>query len=104
MIRVIIEREIAEGLEEFYEAAVVNLLGVLSSAPGYLSGDSLVDMQRPNHYVVVTRWVDADSWSRWFVSNERQTVLDAIRPFLVNNEEKVTMLRQLDLQQHARAV
>ena len=28
MIRVIIEREIAEGLESYYESAVFNLLGV----------------------------------------------------------------------------
>ena len=101
MIRVIIEREIAEGLEEYYEAAVFNLLGVLSSAPGYLSGDSLVDMHRPNHYMVVTRCIDEGAWNRWFVSSERQQLLDAIRPFLVNNEEKITMLRQLNLRQEA---
>ena len=101
MIRVIIEREIAEGLEAYYEAAVFNLLGVLSSAPGYLSGDSLVDMHRPNHYMVVTRWTNAEAWDRWAVSSERQRLLDAIRPFLVNNEEKITMMRQLDLQPEA---
>ena len=28
MIRVIIEREVAEGLEEFYDSAIANLLGV----------------------------------------------------------------------------
>ena len=103
MIRVIIEREIAEGLEEYYESAVANLLGVLSNAPGYLSGDSLVDVHRPNHYMIVTRWVDAESWNGWFVSSERQTLLDAIRPFLLNNEEKITMLRQLNLQPQALA-
>ena len=103
MIRVIIEREIAEGLEEYYESAVVNLLGVLLSAPGYLSGDSLVDVHRPNHYMVVTRWVNEDAWDRWFVSGERQRLLDAIRPFLLNNEERITVLRQLELKQEVLA-
>ena len=104
MIRVIIEREIAEGLESYYESAVFNLLGVLSSAPGYLSGDSLVDVHRSNHYMVVTRWANEDAWNRWFVSGERQQLLDAIRPFLLNNDEKITMLRQLELPQQATAV
>jgi heme-degrading monooxygenase HmoA len=94
MIRVIIEREIAEGLEEYYESAITSLLGVMSKASGYLSGESLVDLHRPNHYVVVTRWVDEAAWNRWFHSGERQEVLDAIRPFLLN-EEKFTLLRQL---------
>jgi heme-degrading monooxygenase HmoA len=94
MIRVIIEREVAEGLEEFYESAIANLLGVMSNANGYLSGESLVEIHRPNRYVVVTRWADETAWNRWYGSNERQQMLDAIRPFLLN-EEKFTLLRQL---------
>ena len=102
MIRVIIEREVAEGLEEFYEAAIANLLGVMSSAGGYLSGESLVDIHKPNRYIVVTRWTDEAAWNRWYGSSERQEVLDAIRPFLLN-EEKFTLLRQLIFHQSLSA-
>ena len=102
MIRVIIEREVAEGLEEFYEAAIANLLGVMAGAAGYLSGESLVDIRRPNHYVVVTRWVDEEAWNRWCGSGERQELLDAIRPFLLT-EEKFTLLRQLIFHQEQSA-
>jgi len=102
MIRVIIEREVAEGLEEFYEAAIANLLGVMSNAGGYLSGESLVDIHKPNHYVVVTRWTDEAAWNRWYASSERQEILDAIRPFLLN-EEKFTLLRQLIFHQSLSA-
>ncbi len=94
MIRVIIEREIAEGLEQFYEKAISNLLEVMISAPGYLSGESLVDIHRPNHYVVVTRWSNEDAWNRWFRSPQRQQLLTAIAPFLMR-DEKHTLLRQL---------
>ncbi len=102
MIRVIIEREVAQGLEEFYESAIANLLGVMSSAGGYLSGESLADIHRPNRYVVVTRWVDEDAWNRWYGSGERQELLDAIRPFMLN-EEKFTLLRQLTFHQELSA-
>ena len=94
MIRVIIEREVAEGLEEFYESAIANLLDVMANAAGYLSGESLVEIHRPNKYIVVTRWIDESAWNQWYMSNERQQMLDAIRPFLLN-EEKFTLLRQL---------
>ena len=102
MIRVIIEREVAEGLEGFYESAVANLLGVMSNAGGYLSGESLVDIHRPNRYIVVTRWVDEAAWNRWYGSSERQEMLDAIGPFLLN-EEKFTLLRQLIFHQELSA-
>ena len=94
MIRVIIEREIAEGLEPFYEEAIARLLDVMTSAPGYLSGESLIELGRPNHYVVVTRWTNGAAWDRWFHSSERQQVLDAIRPFM-KQSEKITKLKQL---------
>jgi heme-degrading monooxygenase HmoA len=102
MIRVIIEREVAEGLEGFYESAVANLLGAMSNAGGYLSGESLVDIHRPNRYIVVTRWVDEAAWNRWYGSSERQEMLDAIGPFLLN-EEKFTLLRQLIFHQELSA-
>ena len=94
MIRVIIEREIAEGLEQYYESAIADLLGVMANAPGYLSGESSVDIRRPNHYVVITRWTDEAAWHHWFQSSKRQELLDAIRPFLMT-EEKFTLLKQL---------
>ena len=94
MIRVIIEREIAEGLEQFYEEAIADLLDVMVSAPGYLAGESLVEIHRPNRYLVITRWASEDAWNRWFHSAERQQLAIAIRPFL-QNEEKFTLLRQL---------
>ncbi len=94
MIRVIIEREIAEGLEQYYESAIADLLGVMAEAPGYLAGESLVDIHRPNRYVVVTRWTNEGAWNRWFNSSRRQELLSAIRPFLLN-QEKFTLLRNL---------
>ena len=94
MIRVIIQREIAEGLEQFYESAIANLLHVMADAPGYLSGESSVEIHKPNRYVVITRWTDENAWNLWFQSAERQELLDTISPFL-QNAEKITLLRQL---------
>ena len=96
MIRVIIEREIAEGLEEFYESAIADLLDVMANARGYVSGESSVEIHRPNRYVVITRWTDEAAWNHWYQSSERQELLNVIRPFLLK-EEKFTLLRQLSL-------
>ena len=102
MIRVIIEREVAEGLERYYEKAVAELLGVIMAAPGYLSGESLVEIHRPNRYVVITRWSNEEAWNRWFHSAERQEMLSAIRPFL-QNDERFTVLKQLSYHEDASA-
>ena len=94
MIKVIIERVVAEGLEVPYEKAVSELLNVMTRARGYISGESLVDVDHPNHYVVVARWTDRAAWDTWYYSDERKEVLAAIAPFLQTNE-KSTVLHQL---------
>lgn len=94
MIKVIIERVVAEGLEVPYEKVVSELLNVMTRARGYISGESLVDVDQPNHYVVVARWSDRAAWDEWYFSQERKDVIATIAPFLQSNE-KCTVLHQL---------
>ena len=94
MIKVIIERVIAEGLESHYEKAIGNLLNVMTNAPGYISGESLIDAQKSNHYVVIARWSTEGAWMSWFHSEERKHALLVIAPFL-QTEEKCTQLKFL---------
>lgn len=101
MIKVIIERVVAEGLEIPYERAVEELLTVMTRASGYISGESLVDVRRPNHYIVVARWSDQSSWEKWFYSEDRKELLAAIAPFL-QTDEKFTVLRQLSYHTYSR--
>lgn len=94
MIKVIIERIVAEGLEVPYEKAVSELLNVMTRADGYISGESLVDVDHPNHYVVIARWSDRSAWDTWYSSQDRKDVVAAIAPFL-QTDEKFTVLHQL---------
>ena len=101
MIKVIIERVVAEGLEVPYEKAVADLLTVMTRSRGYISGESLVDVRQSNHYVVVARWSDVTSWDNWFRSDDRKQVAEAIAPFL-QIEEKFTVLQQLSYHKYSR--
>ncbi len=94
MIKVIIEREIAEGLESHYEKAVGELLSVMTNAPGYISGESLVDAKRTNHYLVIAKWTTESAWSQWFHSEERKQLMTVLAPFM-QTDEKFTLLKQL---------
>jgi len=94
MIKVIIERQVAEGLESHYEKTVSELLGVMINAQGYISGESLVDAKRSNHYVVISKWTTESAWTRWFHSDERKRLMTILAPFL-QTDEKFTLLKQL---------
>jgi len=94
MIKVIIERQVAEGLESHYEKAVSELLNVMTNAPGYISGESLVDAKRTNHYLVIAKWTTESAWSQWFHSDERKQLMTVLAPFM-QTDEKFTLLKQL---------
>lgn len=94
MIKVLIERNIAEGLEAPYEAAARKVLQKAIHSPGYLSGESYADMEHPNRRFVMVTWQNRYSWERWEHSAARKQCLETFAPMLME-EEKVTMLEPL---------
>lgn len=94
MIRVLIEREIIAGLEQPYAQAITAMLQAIVSAPGFLSGESLRDINQPQHHFIISAWQSRAAWDRWLFSAERRTALDAIQPFL-EHPEKITLLEPI---------
>jgi heme-degrading monooxygenase HmoA len=90
MIKVIIERNIAEGLELNYVDAIRTTLKAVLEAPGYISSQSLTDIHRPNHRLIVTNWTSVEAWEKWQSSQERKKALADITPIL-HDGEKITV-------------
>ncbi|PSJ41318.1 antibiotic biosynthesis monooxygenase family protein [Zobellella taiwanensis] len=91
MIKVIIERHVAEGLEEVYQETVRRLMQEITDRPGFLKGDAYRDVNHPNHFYVISNWENIGSWERWHDSSERQHMLNELAPFL-ESDEKCTVL------------
>ncbi len=90
MIKVIIERRIAEGLEEHYNHAIRNTLKAVLDAPGYLSSESLIDLQNTNHRIIITNWTSVQAWEGWYMSPARKEATTEIAAIL-EGEEKITV-------------
>lgn len=91
MIKVIIERHIAEGLEDAYQETIRKLMMSITDRPGFLKGDAYRDVHHPNHFYVISNWENIGSWERWCNSPERQHMLGELAPFL-EKDEKYTVL------------
>lgn len=91
MMKVIIERVIAEGMESTYDATIKSILVGMLEAPGYLSGATYKDVRNPNHRVIITNWQSEAAWNQWSHSEARKQLVSAIKPIL-EQEEKVTLL------------
>lgn len=92
MIRVLIERHIAESLEQAYEERSRKVLQRAISAPGFVSGETLVDSADPNHRLTLSNWRSESDWQQWLLSEERKELMDELIP-LMDRDEKITVLQ-----------
>ena len=91
MIRVIIDRHIAETLEGPYEQVARKILQRAFQAPGFISGESRKNARDPNHRVIISNWRSEQDWNQWYNSPMRKDMTAELQPML-ESEEKVTVL------------
>ncbi len=79
MIRVLIERRVAEGMVEVYQLAVREVRREATQQPGYISGETLRDAADPCRYVIISTWkVEAD-WERWAGADARRRIAPLLK-------------------------
>lgn len=91
MIRVIIDRYIAETLEKNYETAALEVLSASVRAPGFISGESLADLENPRHRVILCKWRSKLDWDKWHSSLERKEAMSKLS-LMLEREESVRLL------------
>lgn len=93
MIRVLIERHIAKSLEAAYEERSRGVLQQAVAASGFISGETLINAQDPNHRLTLANWRSRADWERWYHSDTRREQMLKILPML-DQDERVTILHQ----------
>lgn len=91
MIRVLIERKIAQGLEHYYDCTIKRTISSVVKAPGCIGGESLKDAQNSSRRIVMSKWNSLEDWENWYQSDTRRKVVAEISP-LLEGSEKVTLL------------
>lgn len=92
MIRVLIERHVAESLESAYEERSRKVLQSAVSAPGFVSGEALMDSHDPNHRFTLSSWRSEADWQRWLLSEERRELMAELIP-MMDRDEVITVLQ-----------
>jgi heme-degrading monooxygenase HmoA len=91
MIKVIIERVLADDMQSTYDFEIRNSLAEIMKAKGYISGASYSNIDNPNIRTIITNWDNVGCWNRWHKSKARREVNKAIILMLVQ-EEKIKVL------------
>jgi len=92
MIRIIIERFIADSLEANYEDTSMETLQKAIRAPGFISGEALIDTQNSLHRFILCNWRSLHDWQQWEQSTERKDMMSKLN-LMFEKEEKFTILK-----------
>jgi heme-degrading monooxygenase HmoA len=90
MIRVLIERYFASGMEEELRNAEREVRKEAVHNPGYVSGETLIDLADPRHSLVISTWRSQEEWDAWHESEERRASMAHIDSML-EMPERVTV-------------
>lgn len=91
MIYVLLERQIADGMETIYDIASRHTLQSAYRAPGFINGETLHNTHQPNHRFLLSKWRSELDWKHWYASEERREAMNPINVTLVE-PEKIVLL------------
>jgi heme-degrading monooxygenase HmoA len=74
-IEVMIRRRVKQGLQaKKLVPLILQMRSLAMHQPGYISGTTLSNLERPEDCLVISRWESIDHWKSWFHSSQRAEI------------------------------
>lgn len=97
MVTVIQERHIKPGKQEELKVLLRQLRLAAMKHPGYITGETLVNADDPNHEIVIGSWRTIEDWKAWEADKARRDIAKKMKPLLAKTP-KVTVCTVFDWQ------
>ena len=81
-VKIMIKRKVSADKGVKLKDLIMQLRALSIKQPGYVSGESLKSVARPDEYLVVSTWESDNAWKTWLGSKERATIQDQIDALL----------------------
>ncbi len=94
MIKIHIRRKVPQGKTEDLKLLINQLRGVTMGTTGYIAGETLKRVDKPDESLVVTKWQSEFYWKQWLQSKERAEIQEKIDRLL--GEETIYEIYEYD--------
>jgi len=86
-VKIIINRKVSREKEKKLRPLLIQLRALATAQPGYISGETLRNVDRPEEYLVISTWQSLDNWKTWASSKERSEIQEKIDALLGTKTE-----------------
>jgi heme-degrading monooxygenase HmoA len=74
-IQIVIKRKVKQGRQaKELVPLVLQMRALAMYQPGYISGETLCDLEHPGECLVISRWKTVEDWNKWVQSQERAVI------------------------------
>lgn len=87
MVRVLIERKLKK--RENISKMIREIRSAAMAQPGYISSETMVDVDDRSALTIITTWINVESWKKWETSRKRAVMMQRDVEPLLEKPEKV---------------
>lgn len=78
-IQVVIKRKVKPGNQaKELVPLILQMRAIAMHQPGYISSETLCDLEHPGECLVISRWETVEDWNKWVQNQERAMINDII--------------------------
>lgn len=86
-MKVLIKRTVPENKAREIIPLFRKMRSLATAQPGYISGETLKSMDRPDIFLVISNWHSSEDWGKWLLNKERQKIQGEIDKLLKGHTE-----------------
>jgi len=86
-VKVFIKRIVAQDKARQMIPLFREMRSLAMNQPGYISGETLRNLESPTEFLVISNWQSSTAWEDWLNSKERQELQGKIDELLGGNTE-----------------
>jgi len=86
-VKILIKRIVPENKAKEMIPLFRQMRVLATNQSGYISGETLKSLDRPDTFLVISAWKSSDYWGKWLLSKERQETQDKIDALLGGKTE-----------------
>jgi heme-degrading monooxygenase HmoA len=81
-VKVLIKRSVSQDQAKALIPLVRQMRASAATQSGYITGETLRSLDKPDEFLVISTWQSSDDWKKWLQSGERKAVQDKIDDLL----------------------
>ena len=86
-VKILIKRHVPEEKAREIIPLVREMRSLATKNEGYISGETLRNLERPEEFMVISTWQSSRDWKEWLRSEDRKKVQDKIDVLLGGETE-----------------